>query len=286
MGLAHPGPPRARAHRRRGDHHRPARPGPRQRGRHGHGGPPRARPVRPGRRAAARARSTTTSTCICSDGDIEEGISHEVSVARRPPEAGQPHRHLRRQPDLHRGRHQRSPSPRTSPPATRRTAGTCRPSTGAGRTATYDEDVAGAVRGAARRPRRRPTGPRSSRCARSSAGRRRTSRTPARRTARRWAPTRWRATKQILGFDPDKTLRRRPTEVLAHAREVRRAAGRAAHAEWQTRFDAWAQANPERHALLDRLATRTPAGRLDRRAAEFDRPTPRAWPPARPPARC
>ena len=51
VGLADPGPPRARAHPRRGDHHRPARPGPRQRGRHGDGGPPRARPVRPGGRA-------------------------------------------------------------------------------------------------------------------------------------------------------------------------------------------------------------------------------------------
>ena len=49
VGLADPGPPRARAHRRRRDHHRPARPGPRQRGRHGDGGPPRARPARPGR---------------------------------------------------------------------------------------------------------------------------------------------------------------------------------------------------------------------------------------------
>ena len=34
----------------RRDHHRPARPGHRQRGRHGHGRPPRARPARPGRR--------------------------------------------------------------------------------------------------------------------------------------------------------------------------------------------------------------------------------------------
>ena len=92
VGLAHPGPPGARAHRRRRDHHRPARPGRRQRGRHGDGRPPRARPARPRRRARARAPFDHTIWCIASDGDIEEGVSHEASLARRPPAAGQPHR--------------------------------------------------------------------------------------------------------------------------------------------------------------------------------------------------
>ena len=59
---------------------------------HGHGRPPRARPVRPRAGAGELARSTTTSTRICSDGDIEEGISHEVERARRAPAAGQPRR--------------------------------------------------------------------------------------------------------------------------------------------------------------------------------------------------
>ena len=40
----------------------PLGPGRRQRGRHGDGGPPRARPVRPRRRARRVASSTTTST--------------------------------------------------------------------------------------------------------------------------------------------------------------------------------------------------------------------------------
>ena len=51
LGLQDPRPPGVRPHRRRRDHHRPARPGHRQRGRDGHGGAPRARPARPRRRA-------------------------------------------------------------------------------------------------------------------------------------------------------------------------------------------------------------------------------------------
>ncbi len=51
LGLQDPRPPGVRPHRRRRDHHRPARPGPGQRGRDGDGGPPRARPAGPRRRA-------------------------------------------------------------------------------------------------------------------------------------------------------------------------------------------------------------------------------------------
>ena len=103
---------------------------------------------------------------IASDGDIEEGVTSEASSLAGHPAAGQPHRDLRRQQDLHRGRH-------------------------------HDRAVRGhreALRGlrlarAGRRGRRerhrhprrareregaRPTGRRSSCCARSSASRRRT----------------------------------------------------------------------------------------------------------------
>jgi transketolase len=59
------------------------------------------------------------------------------------------------------------------------------------------------------------------------------------------------ATKRVLGWDPDKSFQV-PDEVLAHTRELRDR-GAAAHAEWQEKFDAWAAANPERKALLDRL---------------------------------
>jgi len=62
------------------------------------------------------------------------------------------------------------------------------------------------------------------------------------------------ATKEILGFDPAKHFEV-AEEVLAHAREVIDR-GRAAHREWQPRFDAWAEANPQRRALFDRTAAR------------------------------
>ncbi len=62
------------------------------------------------------------------------------------------------------------------------------------------------------------------------------------------------ATKKLLGFDPSKTFDVAP-EVLAHAREVVDR-GRAAHAEWQGSFDAWAKGNREGAALLDRMSQR------------------------------
>jgi transketolase len=62
------------------------------------------------------------------------------------------------------------------------------------------------------------------------------------------------ATKEILGFAPDRSFQV-PDEVLAHTRAtVER--GRAEHAAWQREFDAWAAGNPERKALFDRLAER------------------------------
>ena len=64
-----------------------------------------------------------------------------------------------------------------------------------------------------------------------------------------------RATKQVLGFDPDVHFPVDP-DVLAHARKVGDR-GRAANAEWQPRFDAWASAKPDRKALFDRMLTRS-----------------------------
>ncbi|MDT7536449.1 MAG: transketolase [Actinomycetota bacterium] len=70
------------------------------------------------------------------------------------------------------------------------------------------------------------------------------------------------ATKKVLGLDPTATFQI-ADEVLAHAREVVDR-GRALHAEWQTAYDAWAGANPDGVALLDRLSTRRlPAGWTD-----------------------
>ncbi len=63
-----------------------------------------------------------------------------------------------------------------------------------------------------------------------------------------------RATKEILGFDPDRTFQV-DEDVLAHARQVLDR-GRRAHEEWNERFAAWEQAQPERAALLSRMRER------------------------------
>ena len=62
------------------------------------------------------------------------------------------------------------------------------------------------------------------------------------------------ATKRLLGFDTSRTFEV-ADEVIAHTREVI-GRGRAAHAEWQQKFDEWAAANPDGKALLDRMSTR------------------------------
>ena len=63
------------------------------------------------------------------------------------------------------------------------------------------------------------------------------------------------AVKEILGFDPGKTFEV-SDEVLAHTRKVGDR-GTAARKAWTTTFDAWAEREPERKALLDRLIGRT-----------------------------
>ncbi|GAA4032537.1 transketolase [Allokutzneria multivorans] len=68
--------------------------------------------------------------------------------------------------------------------------------------------------------------------------------------------------KKVLGFDPEQSFEVAP-EVLAHAREVVKR-GEVARGEWQKSFDEWAQANPERKALFDRLvAKKLPEGWAD-----------------------
>ncbi len=68
-----------------------------------------------------------------------------------------------------------------------------------------------------------------------------------------------RATKEILHFDPDVHF---PVEddVVSHARQVAER-GKRLHAEWDDSFAAWAKANAERKALFDRMAVhRLPDG--------------------------
>jgi transketolase len=62
------------------------------------------------------------------------------------------------------------------------------------------------------------------------------------------------ATKEILGFDPNESFAIDPA-VLAHTKEAAER-GRAEHAEWQKSFDTWAKANPEQKELWDRVIAR------------------------------
>jgi transketolase len=67
------------------------------------------------------------------------------------------------------------------------------------------------------------------------------------------------AVKKILGFDPDKNFEVRD-EVIAHTRKLVDR-GKEAQERWRVGFEAWAQREPERKALLDRLtAEKLPDG--------------------------
>ena len=86
-------------------------------------------------------------------------------------------------------------------------------------------------------PRRSPTGPASSCCARSSPGRPRTRRAPAAAHGSALGAEEVAATKKILGFDPEQPSRS-PDDVLAHTRSLV-ARGQEAQAAWEQQFDAW-----------------------------------------------
>jgi transketolase len=76
------------------------------------------------------------------------------------------------------------------------------------------------------------------------------------------------ATKKIMGFDPEQTFEV-PPDVLEHTRATLEH-GKQAESQWQERFDAWAEGNPERKALFDRMRTRSlPAG-WDAELPSFD----------------
>jgi transketolase len=62
------------------------------------------------------------------------------------------------------------------------------------------------------------------------------------------------AVKEILGFDPDRSFQV-DDDVIAHTRGLLER-GKAAKAQWQQDFDAWARKNPQAKALFDRLQAR------------------------------
>ena len=67
------------------------------------------------------------------------------------------------------------------------------------------------------------------------------------------------ATKKELGLNPDEKFAM-PAEIFTHVRSVKDR-GAAAHAEWNKKFEAWSAANPERAQLLNRMQKRElPAG--------------------------
>ncbi len=67
------------------------------------------------------------------------------------------------------------------------------------------------------------------------------------------------ATKKELGLNPDEKFAM-PEEVFAHVRSVKQR-GAAAHTEWNKKFEEWQSAHPERASLLARLQKRElPAG--------------------------
>ena len=152
-----------------------------------------------------------TIWAFASDGDLEEGVSGEASSLAGTQQLGNlvlvyDDNQISIEDDterrLHRGRRQalrglrlaraaRATTARTSPPSTPRSPP----------------------------PRPRPAARRSSCCARSSAGPRRTSRTPAPPTARRSATTRSRRPRRSSASTRSKTFEVAP-EVIEHARKV------------------------------------------------------------------
>ncbi|WP_315913773.1 transketolase [Arthrobacter sp. lap29] len=67
------------------------------------------------------------------------------------------------------------------------------------------------------------------------------------------------AVKEALGFDPEQHFAVEPA-VLDHTRQLLER-GAATHEEWNTSFTAWAEANPENAALLERIEKKElPAG--------------------------
>ncbi|EEP70764.1 transketolase [Micromonospora sp. ATCC 39149] len=62
------------------------------------------------------------------------------------------------------------------------------------------------------------------------------------------------ATKELLGFDPAQSFQV-DEDVLGHARRVLER-GAATQQEWERAYEGWAKANPERKALWDRMSQR------------------------------
>ena len=174
--------------------------------------------------------------------------------ARRPPAAGQPHRDLGRQPDLHRGRHHhRQERGRGRPLRGVRLARPARRLARRRRRTTRTSPAL--VRRAGRRPRPRPAGRRSSRCARSSAGRRPNKQNTGKTHGSALGADEVAATKQILGFDPDSLVRGRRRGAGPRPRR-RRPGPRRPRASGSRRSTPGPRPTPSARRCYDRLPAR------------------------------
>ena len=286
-GSRTPGPPRARPHRRRRDHHRAARPGRRHRRRHGDG-----------RSAASAACSTPTPRpgespfdhhvyAIASDGDLQEGVSAEASSLAGHQQLGNlvviyDDNQISIEDD--------TDIAFTEDVATRYEAygwhvadvdwtngGTRRTS----RTST--PLLAGHPRRAQKRDRppepHHP--PHDHRLARAQRPEHRQA-----RTAPPSATTRSRPPRSSSASTPRRPSRSTTTSSPTPA-ALLRARQRGRHQAWDEQLRRVARGQPRaRRAARPVCVDAPPARRLDRRPADLRAPTPRAWPPARPPARC
>jgi len=77
-----------------------------------------------------------------------------------------------------------------------------------------------------------------------------------------------RATKEILGFDPDKNFQVE-SDVLDHARQLQ-SRGRQWQQQWEQKFEQWKTANPDKAALLDRLSKKELPKGIENSLPTFD----------------
>ncbi|MET0998425.1 MAG: transketolase, partial [Marmoricola sp.] len=75
------------------------------------------------------------------------------------------------------------------------------------------------------------------------------------------------ATKEVLGFDPAQTFEVAP-DVIAHTRQLRER-GVTYGSEWDEKYAAWEKKHPDRHALLHRLKSRTLPDKWDAKLPSF-----------------
>ena len=205
---------------------------------------------------------------ICSDGDLEEGVSAEASSHRRHPAARQPHPDLRRQRHLDRGRHRHRVHR-----GRRRALRGLRLGRAPHRLDQRRHPLRGERPGALGRAREGPAGHRPAELhrphARSSPGRPRTRRAPASRTARPSARRRSRPPRRSSASTRDQTFEV-PPEVIEHTRKAleRGKAGRGRVAGVLRRLG---QALPAAQGALRPDAHPQPARRLGEGAAVLPR---------------